>query len=217
MNVLHICANPKPAEESVSKQLSIAFIGKLIEMNPDIELNNVDLYQDPPPFMDYEGYRGLWVPAFVPTYKPTKKEQAATEYAGRHAAMFNAADVLVMTMPMWNYSMPAIMKAWLDQVLTPGRTFEFGADAGGMKIKPLHKIRRVVLLVSSGGAYQENDPRDALTGALRAALGFVQITDISIAWADGQTAMLFGNHEERKQMAIDAAVEAAEDLIEDLK
>ena len=53
MNVLHICANPKPTEDSASKQLAITFFSKLIEIDPDIEITNVDLYQDPPPFLSY--------------------------------------------------------------------------------------------------------------------------------------------------------------------
>ena len=133
------------------------------------------------------------------------------------AELFNAADVLVLTMPMWNFSLPAVMKAWVDQILTPGRTFEFDASEGGLRVQPKHKIRRIVALISSGGVYTEGDPRDALTPALRAAFGFIGIEDISIAWADGQTAMIFGDHEERKQTAMEAAIEAAEDLVEDLR
>ena len=214
MNVLHICANPKPAEESVSKQLSIAFISTVIERNADAEINNVDLYQDPPPFLDYKAYRAMWVPAFDPTYKPSKDELKATEYADRHAAMFNEADVLVLTMPMWNFSVPAIMKAWIDQVIAPNRSFRFDMEPEGLKITPLHKIRKVMLLVSSGGVYREEDARDALTPEIRSAFEFIGITDFSVAWADGQTAVTYGDHEERKQTALDAAVEAAEDMVE---
>ena len=216
MNVLHICANPKPAEESASKQLSFAFLSKMIELCPDAEVNNVDLYDDPPPFMSYEAFRGIWTPVFTPTYKPTAAETKATAYADRHAEMLSAADVLVLTLPMWNFSMPAILKAWIDQVFSPGRAFSFGADENGLKITPRHKIRRVILLVSSGGAYTEGDERDALTPALRSALGFIGISDITIAWADGQNPLAFGDHDERKQTALEAAAEAAEDLVEDL-
>ena len=216
MNVLHICANPKPAEESVSKQLSIAFISTLIEKNPDIEINNIDLYQDPPPFLSHAAFRGLWQPALDPTYKPSKEEIRATEYATRHAEMFNGADVLVLTMPMWNFGPPAIMKAWLDQVLSPGKTFEFGlSDGGGIEIRPLHKLKRVVLLVSSGGVYAEGDERDALGPMIRSQFAFVGVEDITIAWADGQTALTYGDHEERKQTALDAATETAEDIAEE--
>lgn len=217
MNVLHICANPKPAEESASKQLSFAFLSKLIELCPDAEVNNVDLYDDPPPYLNYEAFRSIWVPVFMPTYKPSAAEVKAAAYADRQAELVNAADVLVLTLPMWNFSMPAILKAWIDQAFTPGRAFTFGTDENGLKIVPRHKIRRAVLLVSSGGAYTEGDERDALTPALRSALSFVGITNVTIAWADGQNALAFGDHAERKQTAIEAATEAAEDIIEDLK
>lgn len=211
MNVLHICANPKPAEESVSKQLSIAFISTLIEKNPDIEVNNVDLYQDPPPFFGYPAFRAFWKPMGEPGYRPTKDEVAATEYAKRQAELFNQADVLVLTMPMWNFSMPAAMKGWIDQVLSPGLVFEYGPE--GMKLK--HHVRKVVLLVSSGGVYQEGDSKDGLTPAVRSAFEFVGIQDFIIAWADGQIAMLHGDHAERKQTAIDAATEDAEELAQE--
>ena len=42
----------------------------------------------------------------------------------------NSADVLVLTMPMWNYSVPAIMKAWIDQILLPGKTFSLNKEEG---------------------------------------------------------------------------------------
>ena len=51
MNVLHICANPRPIEESASKQLAAAFFARLVEKNPDVVVNNLDLYQDPPPYL----------------------------------------------------------------------------------------------------------------------------------------------------------------------
>jgi FMN-dependent NADH-azoreductase len=213
MNVLHICANPKPVDESVSKQLSMAFISTLIDKIPDVELNNVDLFQDKPPFLDLDGYRGAWIPVFDPTYKPTAKETSALSYAERHAKMFNEADVLVLTMPMWNFSVPAIMKAWLDQVLVPNKTFTLGPDG----VHPLHRLKKVVLLVSSGGVYTEGDPRDALSPLIRSAFEFIQVSDVSVAWADGQTAMFFGDHEERKQTAIEAAAEIAEDLADELQ
>lgn len=213
MNVLHVCANPKPPEISVSKQLSISFITKLIELNPEIEINNLDLYQDPPPYLSYAAWRGIWVTAMEPTYKPSKEEVKAAEYADRQAELFNQADVLVLTMPMWNFGPPAILKAWLDMVLSPGRTFEFAlAESGGLEIRPKHKLKRVILLVSSGGAYVENDPRDALTPLIRSAFHFIHVDEVQIAWADGQTALIFGDHEQRKQMALEAAADIAEDV-----
>ncbi len=211
MNVLHVCANPKPTEESVSKQLAAAFFGKLIELKPEVELVNVDLYDEKPPFYSYELYKRAWYPVFDESYEPSKVEEMAMNYASKQAEAFNEADVLVLTMPMWNFTVPAIMKAWMDQVLTPGLTFSISKEEG---VKALHKIKSIVLLVASGGVYKEDDDRDALSRQVRHAFDFIGIDDIEIVWAEGQNPLFFDNHEENKAMAIEAAAEIAEDIAE---
>jgi len=211
MNILHVCANPKPIEESVSKQLASAFFGKIIELRPDVELVNVDLYDEKPPFYSYELYKRAWYPVFDASYEPSKAEEMAVNYAAKQAEAFNDADVLVLTMPMWNFSVPAIMKAWMDQVLSPNLTFTISPEEG---VKPLHKIKSIVLLVASGGVYKEDDERDALSRQVRAAFGFIGIEDVEIVWADGQNPLFNMDHNQRKEMAIEAAAEIAEDISE---
>lgn len=211
MNVLHVCANPKPTEESVSKQLASAFFAKLIELKPEVELVNIDLYDEKPPFYSYELYKRAWYPVFNESYEPSKVEEMALNYATKQAEAFNAADVLVLTMPMWNFTVPAIMKAWIDQVLCPDLTFTISKEDG---IKPLHKIKSIVLLVSSGGVYKEDDERDALSRQIRSAFGFIGIDDLEIVWAEGQNPLFFDNCEDNKAMAIEAATEIAEDIAE---
>lgn len=211
MNILHVCANPKPTEESVSKQLAAAFFGKMIELRPDVELVNVNLYDEKPPFYSYELYKRAWYPVFDESYEPSKAEDMAMNYAAKQAEAFNAADVLVLTMPMWNFTVPAIMKAWMDQVLTPGLSFTISPEEG---VKPLHKVKSIVLLVASGGVYKEDDDRDALTRQVRHAFGFIGIDEVEIVWADGQNPLFNADSDERKEMAIEAATEAAEDIAE---
>lgn len=211
MNILHVCANPKPTEESVSKQLAARFFGKLMELNPEVELNNVDLYQEKPPYYSNDLYRRMWNPVFDPVYEPSKAEEAAAHYATKQADELKKADVLVLTMPMWNFTVPAVMKAWMDQVLAPGLLFDLTEEGP----KPLHTIKTVVLLVASGGVYKEDDERDALSRQVRAAFGFVGIDDLRIAWADGQNPLFFSDGEVRREMAFDAAEEIAEELAEE--
>ncbi len=211
MNVLHICANPKPTEESVSKQLAAAFFGKLIELRPDVELVNTDLYDEKPPFYSYELYKRAWYPIFDESYEPSKAEEMAQNYAAKQAEAFNAADVVVLTMPMWNFSVPAIMKAWMDQILCPNLTFTISPEEGA---KALHKVKSIVLLVASGGVYKEDDDRDALTRQVRHAFGFIGIDNIEIVWADGQDSFFNMDCDARKEMALEAAAETAEDIAE---
>ncbi len=208
MNILHVCGNPKPTEESVTKQLAASFFTLLAEKNVDYELVNVDLYQTPPPFLSYEEFRGFWFPIFIKGYAATDAEKAAMAYAREQGDYFNKADILVLTTPMWNFTVPAIVKAWMDQVVSPGITFTI--DAAGTQ--PLHRIRQVILLAASGGVYKEGDPRDALSSQIRALFSFIKIENIRVVWADGQNPLFNCDSEARKNMA----VEAMEELVDDI-
>ena len=205
MKVLHVIANPKPVAEAASKQVSEAFFAELKTISPAMDVETVDLYKDPPPFYSYEAYRHFWLPVFVPDYKPTAGEKKASEYALRHAKIFNSADALALTTPMWNFSVPAILKAWMDQILAPNVVFSMGA--GG--VKALHKVRQAVVFAASGGTYTDEDRRNNFTNEIRAAFGFVQIQNVDVAWADGQNGFFFKDSAERKEKAIRAARELA--------
>ena len=78
--------------------------------------------------------------------------------------MMVEADVVVLTIPVWLNTMPAILKAWFDQIVVPGKLYRMGPNGP----EPTHHIRTVVLLVSSDSVYKENDPADGLTPAIRA-------------------------------------------------
>ena len=69
------------------------------------------------PFIATIFIRGAWYPVFDEGYEPSKVEEMSLNYAIGQIEKFKEADVLVLTMPMWNYSVPAIMKAWIDQIL----------------------------------------------------------------------------------------------------
>lgn len=210
MNVLHVCANPRPLEVSASKQLAVAFFTRLAELNPDIDVTNNDLYQSQPPFVSNDAIDYFWKPLSDENFQPTDAQKQAAKYAINQTDILCKTDVLVLTMPLWCNSMPAIMKAWIDQVIVPGRMFTFGQQC----VVPLHKIQKVVLLVSSAGAFKEDDPEDGLTPAIRATFGYVGIDDIAVAWADGQDPRRYADAAERKEMALEAARELAEEVVE---
>ena len=208
MNVLHVIANPRPAETSASKKLAFEFFATLTEKNPDVVVNNVDLYQNKPPYVSAEALNYFWGPVANPAYIPSKAEETAANFSNNNAQALMDADVLVLTMPVWLNSMPAILKAWLDQVLVPGKMFEFGAEG----LVPTHHLRTVVMLVSSDQVYKEGDVRDGLTPAIRAIFAYVGVEDVQIAWADGQDASRHFDSEQRREMATEAAREIAEDI-----
>ena len=210
MNVLHVCANPKPISESASKQLAAAFFTKLAEINPDVNVTNADLYQNPPPYLSYDAYRYMWYPIFQEGYKQTEAEKKAMEYCKVQTTLLRDADILVITMPMWSCGIPAILKAWIDQIMAPNSTFSY--DAQGPK--RLHALRKAILLVSSGSVLKENDPNDALSVQINAVMNYIGVMDVAFAWADGQDPILHHDGAPRKNLALEAAQELADDLAE---
>jgi len=211
MNVMHVCANPRPISESTSKQMAASFFAKLAELNPDVNVTNVDLYQSRPPVVSGAALMCWWNSGLSENYQPTPAEQKATNYARQQCALLKDTDILVLTMPVWNNSMPAIMKAWIDQVMIPNQMFMVGADG---TLQPLHHIRRVILLISSAEVFKENDPADGLTPAIRATFNAIGISDIVVAWADGQDKDRRSDAGLRKEMAMEAAQELAEETAE---
>jgi FMN-dependent NADH-azoreductase len=161
--------------------------------------------------LSYQSIRGSFFPVYINGYTATKDENQSMDYADLQAAQFNDADVVVLTMPMWNFSVPAIMKAWMDQIMLPGKVFNLDKDDGPM---PLHDVKKLVLLVASGGIYKEGDLRDSLSTQIERMFGWIGIEDIGVAWADGQDSFLYNDTEAHKQFAMEAAQELAEDVAE---
>jgi FMN-dependent NADH-azoreductase len=208
MKILHVIANPKPAGESVSKQVTEAFFEALKKARCRAIVKKVDLYRDPPPFYTYDEYRNFWYPVFQMDYKPSAAEKKAAKYAVKHGKLFNDADVLIITAAMWNFTVPGILKAWIDQVLSPGLTYTIG-PAG---VVSMHKIRKVILLTASGSAYDPEDRRNNLTHQIKSAFGFVRIADVDVAWADGQNPFFYKDCSQRKDKAIQIAKALAQKL-----
>jgi FMN-dependent NADH-azoreductase len=210
MNVLHVIANPRPADTSSSKKLALEFFMTLTEKNPDVIVNNVDLYQNKPPFVTEEALNYFWGAVADSTYIPSKAEETAANYSNNNAQALVDADVLVLTLPVWINSMPSILKAWLDQVIVPGKVFNMTPEGA----VPIHHLRTVVLLVSSDEIYKEGDVLDGLTPDIRAIFGFIGVDDIQIAWADGQNTIRHFDSAERFELAAEAAREIAEEIAE---
>ncbi len=209
MNVLHVVANPKPLKESACREVSAEFFSVIrAKWGRRARIYQVDLCKSPPAFYNYELYRYFWYPVFNADYVPSAKEKKAAQYALRQGRLFNSADVLVLTTPMWNFGPPAILKAWIDQVLAPGLTFRIGP--GG--VEPLHKITKVIVICSSGGAYEADDRRNCLIPMLKAAFGFVGIKEFEVAWADGQNVLFYKDSALRKSKAVQTAKALAQKL-----
>jgi FMN-dependent NADH-azoreductase len=91
------------------------------------------------------------------------------------------ADVLVIGAPIYNFTVPTGLKAWIDRVAVAGKTFRY-TDKGP---EGLVKGKKAILVATSGGIYTDSPVDGAYVGYLKALLGFLGITDIEVVRAEG--------------------------------
>jgi len=164
MNILHIDSSPR--RESHSRELSAAIVEKLLEVAPGASISRRDLGFEPLPQTVADYAVALASPASLAA--PPKGSLDVSEALIQEV---EAADVIVIGTPMHNYTIPSVLKAWIDQVLRVGRT---------MKSTPAGKVgmlrdRPVFIGVASGGIFtgdRANQP-DFLTPYLTLALNSI--------------------------------------------
>jgi FMN-dependent NADH-azoreductase len=121
-----------------------------------------------------------WVQAnFTPADKRTDAQRATLALSDALVAELVAADVVVIGLPIYNFGMPAALKAWVDLVARAGVTFRY-TEAGP---RGLLTGKRAIVAVASGGTEAGSD-LDFATGYLRHVLGFMGIADVSLVTAD---------------------------------
>ena len=175
--LLHLDASPRGAR-SQSRQLGERFLAGWRATHPDGGVVVRDIGREPPPFVSEAWVEGAFAPA--DQHSPAAREAIAV--SNRYVDELLAAEQLVITTPIYNLSLPAALKAWIDQIVRVGRTFAPGA--GGFE--GLAKGKRALVIVSSGSDFRPGTPGGAynfLEPYLRAVLGFIGITDVNFVYA----------------------------------
>jgi len=155
---------------SVSRDLADRVIARL----GDATVTNRDL-ATPLPLIDE-----AWVSAnFTPADQRTAEHQATLALSDDLIAEIRAADTIVIGLPIYNFGVPAALKAWIDMVARAGVTFQY-TETGP---KGLLEGKRAIVAVASGGTEAGSDI-DFATGYIRHVLGFIGITDVDFVTAD---------------------------------
>jgi len=175
MNILHIDSSIL-GDQSVSRKLSAAIVSKLRALAPGADVVYRDLNSEPLPALTTANAAAL-----DPAAPADNDEVRALNAA---LAQVLAADAIVIGAPMYNFSVPAPLKAWLDALAVPGKTFgyENGAPKG------LLGAKRVIVASSRGGVYAPQTPMAALEhheNYLRAFFGFLGVTQLEFVRAEG--------------------------------
>jgi FMN-dependent NADH-azoreductase len=177
-NVLYINSSVR-SSGSLSRQLSAEFIAKWKAAHPADTIVERDLASHPVPHLSEEMMGAFFTPA-----EQRNAQQAQTvKLSDALVDEVEAADVIVIGAPMYNFSVPSTLKAYIDHIARAGRTFKYGPNGA----EGLLKDKKVYVFTASGGVYSEGPAAgfDFLATYLRAVLGFLGITDISFIRAEG--------------------------------
>jgi len=177
-NVLYINSSVRTTG-SLSRQLSAEFIAKWQAAHPQDTIVERDLAANPVPHLNEEMLGAFFTPA-----ENRNADQAyAVKLSDQLVDEAIAADVIVIGAPMYNFSVPSGLKAYIDQIARAGRTFKY-TETGPVG---LLTNKKVYIVTASGGVYSEGPAAgyDFLVTYLRAVLGFLGITDITFIRAEG--------------------------------
>ncbi|QAA34466.1 FMN-dependent NADH-azoreductase [Clostridium manihotivorum] len=171
--VLYIKANAKPEGLSRTYKISDSFIVEYIKLHPDDEVITLDLYKEDINFLSAEDLSEVFGP---------KTEESRKNSVLKYTYQFAEADKYVIAAPLWNLSIPAILKAYIDYISVTGITFKY-TEQGPVG---LLQGKKAIHIVGRGGAYSEGPAAAFEMGDryLRTILGFLGITDFTTIAAE---------------------------------
>jgi FMN-dependent NADH-azoreductase len=173
LKILEIAASGR-RDDSITRQLSADLISALQDRFGPIEVSRRDLASGVP-FVDE-----AWIEAnFTPDEVKTQKHRDALAYSDELVAELRNADTLVIGVPVYNFSISASLKAWIDMVARARLTFRY-TESGPVG---LLQGKKAYLVVATGGV-PVGSPMDFATPYLRHALSFLGITEVDVIAAD---------------------------------
>jgi len=199
MKLLHLDSSVL-GPHSVSRQVSAAIVERFRQSTPDIEVGYRDLTLEP--------LAHLSGPHLAANQGAAPEAALSDDIAAGRAVLdeFLEADIVVIGAPMYNFTIPSQLKAWIDRILVAGKTFKYGPDGA----EGLAGNKRVLVAISRGGFYGADTPAAAgehLETYLRWVFGFIGIRDPEFIAADG--IQVGPDHREK---AVTGALKAAGDL-----
>lgn len=177
-NILQITSSIN-GENSFSTRLSAAISDKITAVNPNASIRKLDLNRLPLPYLTDEHFA-----AFLAAPEARSERQSAdVRYSDEAISELMRADAVILGVPLYNFSIPATLKSWIDHIVRAGITFRYTPSGP----EGLVKNKRVYLALSSGGIYSEGAMKsyDFAEPYLRASLGMLGMTDITAFRVEG--------------------------------
>jgi FMN-dependent NADH-azoreductase len=178
-NLLRIDSSAR-SKDSHSRQLADRFLKRWLEIHPKSQVVTRDLAKESPPHITQESIIGLLT---LPD-QATKHTHKITALSDRLIAELKSADLLLISVPMYNFSIPSTLKAWIDHVVRLRHTFDYSPTR---EFIGLLEGKRAVVAVSAG-AVISTEPMatlDFVTPYLKALLSFLGFRSVAILRLEG--------------------------------
>ena len=174
MNILQINASARQGANST--RVADSIVARLRKDDPSASLTLRDLARNPHPILDEVALGAL----FTPADQRTPEQAARVALDDALIAEVQAADVIVLGVPMYNLGVPVQFKSWIDAIARAGVTFRY-TEKGP---EGLLKGKTVYVGLARGGRYRDT-PFDTQVPYLKTVLGFLGITDVRFIFAEG--------------------------------
>jgi FMN-dependent NADH-azoreductase len=175
MNILQINGSAR-LNGSNSTRVADAITARIQARNPEATVELRDLARDPHPVLDEAALNAIFTPADQRT--PEQSARAALDDA--LIAQLKRADVIVLGVPMYNFSVSVQIKSWIDAVARAGQTFRYTANGP----EGLVTGKKVYVGLARGGIFRDT-PNDSQVPYLKGVLGLMGMTDVEFIYAEG--------------------------------
>lgn len=178
MKILHLISSPRKGE-SISIKLANSIIEKLQAKHPESTVSVRDLTTEVFPHLDEVHLTSFFTPA--ESRSPELLE--AVKHSDKAISELMDADIIVIGVPMYNFSIPSTLKSWIDHVVRAGATFKYAENG----VEGLVKDKKVYLAIATGGVYSDGPMKagDFTEPYIKNILGFIGLTDITAVRAEG--------------------------------
>jgi len=163
-------------ENGNSSQLTNAFVQRWKSQHPDGEITVHDFAKEDVPHLDAARVQAL----FSPADSRTPEQQAVVDYSDKLIAEIQAADVIVLGVPLYNFGVPSTLKAYFDHLARAGVTFKYTetGPVGLLNDKPVY-------IIATRGGVHKGQPSDTQSQFLTNFLGFLGLKDVHFIYAEG--------------------------------
>ena len=175
MKILQINSSARSAGAN-STRLADSITTRLKAANPSAVVELRDLAANPHPVLDEAALGAL----FTPADQRTPEQAARVALDDALIAQVQAADAIVLGVPMYNFGVPVQLKTWIDAIARAGVTFRYTENGP----EGLLKGKKVYVALARGGIYRDT-PADSQVPYLKGVLGFLGMTDVEFIYAEG--------------------------------